>query len=157
MIPALAALLLGVLSRGGQGPLGNLFRGAGGFLGNLFRGRPDVTAPGWPMQTPTSWGGRTFVRTPGEDPTGVPWESLRSVPSGTQVYGHTLREGVPTFSMPGAGGGDVAIPHLAAAAQAGDPFASGAIGRQGESAGRMSAIDALIDLMWQQGAQAPPP
>lgn len=120
------ALVMALLGLRGAGRLG------GGRLGGLFGARGQE-----PPLAPDVYGGKTFPGT------------------GSDLYGHTIgARGTPSFNLPGAGGGSVMIPELAKAAMGGDPFARGAIERQGESAGRFRDIDLLLDIMREQAKEA---
>ena len=75
--------------------------------------------------------------------------------SNPQLVASMLRGATGLFrdlrgALPGAGGGRVGIPHLAAAAAAGDPLATATIQRQAESAERFARIDRLLAEMEAQ-------
>lgn len=130
----LASLLLsnpGILSR-----IGGFFRGRPGLPRQI--GPPRVEEGAGPVRGFPP-GGRQIIGGPAAE---------------TVSYGHHGGL-VPSFNMPGRGGGRVDIPHLAGAAGRGDPFAMGAIRGQGESAERMSFIDKLIREMLDQEDGAP--
>lgn len=120
----------------------NLFRA---LLDRLTRGvRGTLGGRATPVDvplTPGRFGGKSILG-PTHD-----YPLLREFP-----YGHTVRGGVPQFSIPGPGGGTVPIPALAAEAQAGGRGSAAweAIGRQSESAARMAAIDELLREMEAQ-------
>lgn len=126
-----AQLLASLLAR-------QAMQGKGGFLGGL-RGLFGPRGPDVRHQNldPGAFGGRSFVG--------------RGLGS-PEVYGHTFtgRDATPAFTLPGAGGGTVQIPELARAAGAGDPFATGAIGRQAQSGRQFGLIDELIAQLQAQ-------